>query len=60
MATDLGWILDELARDVDMIVFELEVAPPAEPAGLVDERQRLRKRLERVRERLQDLAARQQ
>lgn len=55
----LAHALEDLARDVDLAVFDLEQGVRgAEDARLREEREGLRRRLERVRERLVDLAER--
>lgn len=55
----LAHALEELARDLDLAVFELEqgLRSPQDDA-LRAEREGLRRRLERARERLVDLAER--
>jgi len=51
--------LEDLTRDLDMVVFRLEREPASEPAPDVDrvlaERRRLRSDLEGLRDRLEDL-----
>ncbi len=51
--------LEDLARDLDMVVFRLEREPAAEPVPDMDrvqrERRRLRSDLEGLRDRLEDL-----
>jgi hypothetical protein len=51
--------VDDVARELDLLVFDLEQAghAPADAAVLA-ERDRLRRRLERLRDRLQDIALR--
>ncbi len=56
MSQDAGWKVDELARELDMLVFELEQPTPQDADALTRERAALRRRLERARDRLQDLA----
>lgn len=56
MADEHVRVAEDLSRDLDLIVFELERAPPAEVAALHAERAVLRKKLDRLRERLDDLA----
>lgn len=50
--------LDEVTRDLDLLVYRLESAPGREvdEATLLAERRRLRRDLEKLRDRLQDLA----
>jgi hypothetical protein len=50
--------LEALSRDLDMVVFRLERPPPADqPAeAWVSERRRLRRELERLRDRVEDVA----
>lgn len=55
MGNDHAWTIDEIARDLDLVVFELELAPSDDPDALREERRKLRARLERLRERLQDV-----
>lgn len=45
--------LSELARDLDMVVYQLEREPPNEAA--LEERRRLRREIERLRDQLADL-----
>lgn len=48
---------DDIARELDLVVFSLERTPdPDDEPGLRAERVRLRERLEKLRQRLQDLA----
>lgn len=50
------WTADELAHDLDMIVFQLEQTPKdASVEALAVERQELRRKLEALRERVKDL-----
>jgi hypothetical protein len=49
-------MLDEIARDVDLLVYRLEQPPPDRDDERVVERRRLRRDLERLRERIEDLA----
>ena len=57
MSSSHAWTVDEIARELDLVVFELEqVKADADEAALREERRLLRRRLERLRERLQDLA----
>lgn len=50
--------LEELTRDLDMVVFRLERPPTAvtDDAAWAKERQRLRRELERLRDRMEDVA----
>lgn len=52
---DAGRQLEQLARDLDLTVFALERSPPSEEA-LRTERIRLRRELEALRDRIEDLA----
>ncbi len=54
--TSLNISLDEIAHDIDMIVFRLETKPPTENIELLREREHLKKELEQFRDRLKDLA----
>ena len=54
MASEHGWTADGIAHDLDMLVFELEQAPK-DGATPAEERARLRKKLEKLRDRMQDL-----
>ncbi len=47
--------LDDVAREIDLIVYRLE-QPPAETADWEAERARLRRELEAMQRRLEDLA----
>lgn len=49
-------IVDEAARELDLLVYRLEQAPPADADALTAERRRLRRDLEKLRDRLGDLA----
>ncbi len=48
--------VDAISRDLDLVVFRLERPPTPEPAKLLAERRQLRQELERLRDRLTDLA----
>jgi transposase len=51
--------LEDLARDLDMVVFRLErepTGPPPEVDRVLAERRRLRRDLEGLRDRLEELA----
>ena len=54
MASEHTWTADGIAHDLDMLVFELEQAPK-EGADAIEERARLRRKLEKLRDRVQDL-----
>ena len=56
MSAALSRQLEDLAQDLDMLVFKLERAPSEERESLLRERARLRRELEKVRDRLRDLA----
>ena len=47
--------LDEIVRDLDLLVFELETESSADLEQLEAERERMRRTLERLRDRLDDL-----
>lgn len=51
----LQWKLDELAHDLDMLVYRLEGEPPNDPEALRRDLQETRRALERFRDRLRDL-----
>ena len=46
--------IDEIARDVDLLVYRLERPPALDAEGVRLERVRLRRELELIRDRLQD------
>ena len=56
MAGDQARVVEELARDLDLLVFELERAAPDDVLKLQMERAVLRRNLERLKVRLDDLA----
>jgi len=56
VSPELARALDDLARDLDLVVFRLEVDPPSDPERAAQERRRLRRDLERLRERVEKLA----
>lgn len=56
MAGDQARVVEELARDLDLLVFELERTPPDDVLKLQMERAVLRRNLERLKVRLDDLA----
>ena len=45
---------EDISRDLDLVVYKLE-RTPADPAALDDERRSLRRELEQLRDRLNDL-----
>jgi SMC interacting uncharacterized protein involved in chromosome segregation len=47
--------LGELARDLDMVVFKLELPAPEGVAEAQQERRELRRELERMRDEMEDL-----
>ena len=59
MSPDQRRTLDELTRDLDLLVYRLESTdpkgPPPDVGVLTAERARLRRDLERIRDRLQDV-----
>ena len=55
MKSEQAWALDEIARDLDMVVFKLELSVQDE-AKLQTERAEIRRQLERLRDRLQAIA----
>jgi hypothetical protein len=48
--------LNEVVRELDLVVFQLERQPPSDEAARAAERNRLRRELERLKEILEDLA----
>ncbi len=56
MAGDQARVVEELARDLDLLVFELERGAPDDVLKLQMERAVLRRNLERLKVRLDDLA----
>ena len=48
--------MDEIARELDMVVFQLEQGGDADVERLRAERREMRRQLEQLRDRLQDLA----
>lgn len=48
--------LEDLSQELDMLVFRLERAPSEDRDALLEERKRLRRDLEKVRDRLRDMA----
>lgn len=49
-------VADEIAREIDLLVYRLEKAPPEDRVGMERAWVDLRRKLERLRERLEDLA----
>jgi hypothetical protein len=47
--------IDDIARDLDLLVYRLEVDSPRDADAVSAERKRLRRELESLRERLEDL-----
>lgn len=56
MSSEPGRVVEDLARDLDMLVFELERPAPDDVLKLQMERAVLRRNLERLKVRLDDLA----
>jgi hypothetical protein len=54
--SDAARQLDQIARDLDLAVFSLERPPSADPKTATADRTRLRRDLDALRERVQDLA----
>lgn len=54
MARRFRFEAEDIRRDLDLVVFRLEQTPP-DPAALTKERKQLRRELERLRQRLDDL-----
>lgn len=52
---ELARKIEELFRDLDMVVYKLELPRPAEAEGWQKERTQLRTELEALRDRLQDI-----
>lgn len=55
MGSEHAWTVDEIGRDLDLVVFALERAPEGEDDEAKARREALRRQLERLRDRLQDL-----
>jgi cell division protein FtsB len=55
MKSEHAWALDEIARDLDLVVFRLELKLDDE-AKLQAERAEIRRQLERLRDQLQAVA----
>lgn len=53
---DAARSLEQIARDLDLVVFRLERDGPEAEAERREERRRLRRELDQLRERLEDLA----
>ncbi|MBN2801177.1 MAG: hypothetical protein JXX28_18705 [Deltaproteobacteria bacterium] len=47
--------LDNLVRDLDLLVFKLEQGPPASAPDLLSERGQIHRELERVRDQLDEV-----
>ena len=56
MSQEHAWTVDEIARELDMVVFQLEQGGDADVERLRAERREMRRQLEQLRDRLQDLA----
>ena len=52
---ELARKIEELFRDLDMVVYKLELPHPTEEPHWPAERSQLRKELESIRDRLQDI-----
>ena len=48
--------LEDIARDLDMVVYRLEREIPDDPVKVQDERKRTRRELDRLREAIEDVA----
>jgi len=48
--------LEDIARDLDLVVYRLESSAPADPTKAKDERQRTRRELDRLRKAIEDVA----
>lgn len=48
-------VLGEIARDLDMVVFQMERGAADDPPALTQERRRVRRELERLRDQLNDV-----
>lgn len=55
-SSEHAWTLENLARDLDMLVFQLEQAPPKDLERREEQRRSLRQQLETARDQLQDIA----
>ena len=53
---DIMYEIEDISRDLDMVVYRMEQTPGAEPVEIQNERTAVRKELEQLRDRLQDLA----
>ena len=53
---DILHLIDQISQELDMTVYRLELPPSEDVATLVAEREKLRKELERYKERLEDIA----
>ena len=47
--------MDQIARDLDLVVYRLEQAAPQDPEAQLRERDRLRRELEGLRDRIDDV-----
>ena len=48
--------IDEISQELDMVVYQLELPPEGDNKNWREERQSLRRKLERLRDRLENLA----
>jgi hypothetical protein len=55
MNPETAWALDEITRELDLVVFQLEQRGADDLEGARRERSSTRRQLERLRDRLQDL-----
>lgn len=53
---DVMYEIEDISRDLDMVVYRMEQGPGTDPARIQNERAAVRKELEQLRDRLQDLA----
>lgn len=56
--SETAWAIEDVARELDLVVYALERQAPASEDDLRAERLRLRTQLERLRQQLEDLARR--
>jgi hypothetical protein len=49
-------LADDVARELDLLVYRLEQPAPADPARVVETWAELRRKLERLRDRVEDLS----
>ena len=48
--------IDDISQELDMVVYQLELPPEGDETKWREERQSLRRKLERLRDRLENLA----